>query len=124
MRVVIVEDEGMVAALLENMLSDLGHQVVGVAGRMDRAERLLSSLVADVVILDVNLDGERTYSLASALASRGISVVFATGYGSEGLEEAWRRAPVLQKPFRASELDRAIRQAIGAGQTEFAGSAF
>lgn len=114
-RVLIVEDEGMVAMLLEGMLSDLGHHVVGVAGRVDRAAQLISKVPADVVILDVNLNGEQTYSLASTLRSRGIPFIFATGYGSAGLDEAWRTTPVLQKPFIARDLERAMRLAIGHG---------
>lgn len=114
-RVMIVEDEGMVAMLLEDMLSDLGHEVVAVAGRIDRARQLISEVDADVVILDVNLNGEQTYSLASTLRSQGAPFIFATGYGSAGLKEGWRSTPVLQKPFRAQDLERAIRQAVGAG---------
>lgn len=113
-RVVIVEDEGMVAMLLEDMLSDLGHEVVAIVGRLDQAAQLVSEIAADVVIMDVNLNGEQTYPLASILASRGIPFIFATGYGSAGLNEAWRGRPVLQKPFQARDLDRAVREVLGA----------
>lgn len=111
-RVLIVEDEGMVAMLLEDMLTDLGHEVVATVGRMDRAAQLISETSADVVILDVNLNGEQTYSLASVLASRGIPFIFATGYGAAGLNEEWRSKPTLQKPYQARDLDRAMRQAF------------
>ena len=109
-KVLIIEDEGMVATLLEDMLSDLGHEVVGIAGRMVRAAELISETSADVVILDVNLNGEQTYSLASTLASRGIPFIFATGYGSAGLKDEWRSALTLQKPFQARDLEQAMRQ--------------
>jgi DNA-binding response OmpR family regulator len=108
-KVLIVEDEGMVAMLLEDMLADLGHEVVAIAARMDRAAQLISEASADVVILDVNLNGEQTYPLASTLASQGIPFIFSTGYGSAGLKEEWRSAAALQKPFQARELERAMR---------------
>jgi DNA-binding NtrC family response regulator len=112
-RVVIIEDEGMVAMLLEDMLTELGHEVVAIVGKMDRAAQLISETSADVVVLDVNLNGEQTYPLASALASRGIPFVFSTGYGSAGLKKEWIGRPALQKPFRAQDLERAMRQAFG-----------
>ena len=111
-RVAIIEDEGMVAALLEDMLTDLGHEVVTIVGRMDRAAQLISETSADVVFLDVNLNGEQTYSLASALASRGIPFIFSTGYGSAGLKQEWRGTPVLQKPFQVQDLERVMRQTL------------
>jgi DNA-binding response OmpR family regulator len=109
-RVLIVEDEGIVAMLLEDMLVELGHEVIGTVGRMDRAAQLISETSAEVVILDVNLNGEQTYPLASTLSSRGIPFIFSTGYGSSGLKEEWRNAPALQKPFQARELERGMRQ--------------
>jgi CheY-like chemotaxis protein len=111
-RVLIIEDEGMVAALIEDMLTDLGHEVVGTVGQIERAAQLVSQTSADVVILDVNLDGEQTYSLANTLSSRGIPFIFATGYGAAGLKEEWRSKPWLQKPFQARDLERVIRQAL------------
>src|SRR5215813_9745416 len=81
-RVLIVEDEGMVAMLLEDMLADLGHEVVATAARLDRATQLVSEAAIDFAILDVNLNGQHTYSLADALKQRDIPFVFATGYGS------------------------------------------
>jgi DNA-binding NtrC family response regulator len=112
-RVAIIEDEGMVAALLEDMLTDLGYEVVATVGRMDRATRLVSETSADVVLLDLNLNGEHTYSLASALESRGIPFVFATGYGSAVQKDEWTSTPTLQKPFLAQDLERALRRVLG-----------
>lgn len=112
-RVAIIEDEGIVAMLLEDMLVDLGYEVVATVGRMDRAVQLVSETSADVVLLDVNLNGEDTYSLASALASRGIPFIFATGYGPAGQKEEWRSTPTLQKPFLAQDLERALRRVLG-----------
>lgn len=109
-QVLIVEDEGMVAMLLEDMLTDLGHEVVATVGEMDRAAELVAEAAIDVAVLDVNLNGEHTYSLATVLKSRGVPFIFATGYGSAGLDEEWRSAPVLQKPFQERDLKRVMRE--------------
>lgn len=110
LKVLVIEDEAMVAMLLEDMLLDLGHQVAATAGRMDHAMKLATDLPVDLAILDVNLNGEQTYPLAAILAARLIPFVFATGYGAAGLKEEWRGVPALQKPFQASELAEAISQ--------------
>lgn len=117
LRVLVVEDEAMVAMLLEDMLADLGHTVVATAGRMDRAMKLAMELSIDLAIVDVNLNGVHTYPLASILASRHVPFVFATGYGAGGLEEEWKDTTVLQKPFQESDLADAIsmvRQRVAA----------
>ena len=112
-KVIIVEDEGLVALLLEDMLTGLGYEVVAVAGRLGQAEQVISESPVEIVILDVNLDGEQTYSLARMLSSRGIPFIFATGYGASGLKDEWKSVPTLQKPFRAGDIERAMRQALG-----------
>jgi CheY-like chemotaxis protein len=91
-KVLVVEDEGLLAFNLEEMLQDLGHQVVGV-----------------------NLNGTLSYGLAETLRSRGVPFVFATGYGSAGLETGWRSVPVVQKPFSIDQLRSAIAEALAAG---------
>ena len=98
------------------MLADLGHQVAATAGRMDHAMRLANELPIDLAIIDVNLNGEQTYPLATLLASRQIPFVFATGYGADGLQEEWRNIPVLQKPFQLIELAEAIVRATGGAE--------
>jgi CheY-like chemotaxis protein len=114
-RVLIVEDEAVVAMLLEDMLADLGHEAVAVAGRIDKALELARSAEIDLAILDVNLNGQPTYPVAEILKSRGVPFAFATGYGVSGLAEEWRSTPVLQKPFHARELAQAIAKARPAG---------
>lgn len=107
-RVLVIEDEAMVAMLLEAMLEDLGHTVAGSAAKVDDAMRLIAEAQADAAILDVNLHGKETYPLAEALKARGIPFVFATGYDSSGLREEWRGTKVLQKPFQVKELNEAV----------------
>lgn len=108
-RVLIVEDEGMVAMLLEDMLVALGYEVVAIAGRMERAAELIAEAEFDLAILDVNLNGHKTYSLASTLKSRGVPFIFATGYGSASLPETFQGTPVLPKPYQQRSLERVLR---------------
>jgi CheY-like chemotaxis protein len=113
LKVLVVEDEAVVAMLLEDMLDELGHEVAASAGRFEQAMNAISSQDFDLAILDVNLNGVMTYPLAERLKEKGVSVVFATGYGADGLREDWRSTAVVQKPFHVRDLSRAIAQARG-----------
>ena len=112
-RILIVEDEGIVAMLAEDILVDLGHEVVGIVGTLAKAHAMLDNIAFDLAILDVNLNGEHTYALAERLKERGIPFVFATGYGREGLEPKWRDAPVLGKPYQPAEMERLVNRLLG-----------
>jgi DNA-binding response OmpR family regulator len=112
LQILVVEDESLVAMMIEDMLTDLGHQVVATSGRMEHASKLASNANADLAILDVNLNGEETYPLAASFASRKIPFIFATGYGSSGIKSEWSDVPVLQKPFQSRELAAAINLAM------------
>ena len=81
LRVLLVEDESMVALLLEDMLTELHHEVVGPVARLDKALEIAQWQALDVALLDVNLNGEEIYPVAEALAVREIPFVFVTGYG-------------------------------------------
>lgn len=111
-RVLVVEDEVAISLLLEDMLLDMGCEIVGPAGRLAAATELAAKEQLDLAVLDVNLAGQPIYPVAEALAARGIPFVFSTGYGSAGIEEPYRGRPVLQKPFAQRELERALRSAL------------
>ncbi|HXA38054.1 MAG TPA: response regulator [Phenylobacterium sp.] len=108
LRVLVVEDEMMVSMLIEDMLTDLGCQVVGPASRLDEAMELAASSELDCAVLDVNLGGQPIFPLADVLRERGRPFAFATGYGDAGLREVDRGTPVLQKPFREGDLARVL----------------
>lgn len=103
----------MIAMLVEDMLDDLGHELVTVASRLDEALAAAKTGAIDVAILDLSLGGVLTYPVADVLAQRGIPFVFATGYGSSGLKEAYADRPALQKPFVQQALGDAIALACG-----------
>jgi CheY-like chemotaxis protein len=104
LRVLIVEDEALIASLIEDFLIDLGCEVIGPAMRMDDAVRLAREAAIDGAALDVNIAGEKVYPVADILAERGLPFVFMTGYGAAGLRESDRDRPVLQKPYRLEHL--------------------
>jgi CheY-like chemotaxis protein len=108
LRVLVVEDEMMVSMLIEDMLTDLGCQVVGPASRLDEAMQLAATSELDCAVLDVNLGGQPIFPLADLLRERGRPFAFATGYGDAGLREVDRGTPVLQKPFREGDLARVL----------------
>ena len=111
-RVLVIEDESMVMMLLQDMLEDIGCVVVGSASRIADATEKARSLAFDVAILDVNLNGERTFPIGAMLAERGVGFVFATGYGTASLPPGLAGTPVLQKPFQQEDLERALRAAL------------
>jgi CheY-like chemotaxis protein len=108
LRILVVEDEMLVAMNIEDMLLELGHEVAGLASRLGPALALAKEGRFDAAMLDVNLAGEPSFPVADLLAERKIPFLFATGYGRAGIEERFRDRPILQKPFRASELAAAL----------------
>lgn len=100
LRLLLVEDEAMVAMMLEDMLGDLGCEVVGPAGNVARARELVESDQGIAgAILDVNVGGEPIYPVAEILKARGVPFVFITGYGSADIDGRFSDAPAVQKPF-------------------------
>ncbi|WP_019906522.1 response regulator [Methylobacterium sp. 77] len=110
-RVLLVEDESLVAMLAEDMLLDLGFEVV-VAMRLEQALRHLQAGEFDLAILDVNLGESRSYPVADVLFERCIPFLFATGYGTAGVEQAYRTVPVMQKPYRKEEMEAQLQHIL------------
>ncbi|MGO4409607.1 MULTISPECIES: response regulator [unclassified Brevundimonas] len=108
-RVLVVEDESLVAMLLETILDDMGCSVVGPESNVDDGLRAATGEASlDAALLDVNVAGREVFPIAEALRARGVPFVFSTGYGESGLPEHWRGHPTIQKPFTES----AIRDAL------------
>jgi CheY-like chemotaxis protein len=116
--VLVVEDEMIVGWLLEDMLCGFGCTVVGPAVRVDQALELINLEAVDAAVLDVNLDGELSYSIADLLIARGVPFVFSTGYDRDSLPAEYRSRPVLQKPFHSLELAEALEALLAAGRQD------
>ena len=110
-RVLVVEDEAMVSMMLEDMLDELGCDIVGPAPSLALGLELARTAEIDAAVLDVNLAGEKAFPIADALAERGIPFIYATGYGRAGLRDEDSGRPVVQKPYSAQELARTLREA-------------
>lgn len=113
-RILIVEDEALIALQLESSLIELGHNVEAIATRMDRAVLLASTIDIDFAILDVNVAGAVSFPVADILRHRGISFMFATGYGTPGLAAGYRDEVTLLKPYGPQELARGMAHAFRA----------
>jgi CheY-like chemotaxis protein len=112
-RVLVVEDEVMIAMALEDTLADLGCVVIGPALDLDSALELASAGgEIDAALLDINLAGRRVFPVADALRARGVPVVFGTGYADIPMREIDRQSPVLLKPYRPGEVERALGEAL------------
>lgn len=113
-RILIVEDESLVAMLLETILEDMGCETVGPVSNIDEALTLLDGgLIVDGALLDVNVAGRAVFPVAAALKARGVPFVFSTGYGQGGLPDEWRDQSTIQKPFTEATVRSALMKALG-----------
>ena len=112
-RVLVVEDEALVAMLLETILEDMGCIAVGPAATVDEGLRMAADEAVDAALLDVNVAGRQVFPVAQALKDRGVPFVFSTGYGEGGLPDEWRGQPTLQKPFTEAAVRDALMSAMG-----------
>lgn len=110
--ILLVEDEALVAMLLEELLNEMGCHAVQIASRVETALSSIAAKTFDIAILDVNLKGETSYPIADLLELHKIPFVFATGYGIQVVPEKYRWHTVLQKPFRKPELEEALLAAL------------
>jgi CheY-like chemotaxis protein len=115
LRVLLVEDEIMVAMMVEDILAELGHTVVGTAMQLEPALVLAREAAVDVAILDVNLEGGvQTTAVAEVLRGRNIPFLYSTGYGRAALAGGPGGAVVLPKPFTDTDLQDALKAALAA----------
>lgn len=108
LRVLLVEDQMIVAMEIEDMLRGLGCVVVGPAGTLESAGRLARKEALDAAILDVRLGEEKVFAIAEELQTRGIPFIFATGYSESALPDEWRGVRRLGKPFTRAQLEKVI----------------
>ena len=108
LRILVVEDESLVAMFLEDVLEDLGHQMLGPYSRVEAALPVARTEEFDAAILDVNVNGQAIFPVAEAIAARGIPFIFSTGYGQKSLPEEYRSRPTLDKPFLPGDVEAVL----------------
>ena len=114
LRVLVVEDEALVAMLVEDYLTDMGCIVVDVAGTFEQGMAYVQAddLPIDGAVLDVNLGNAKVFPIADALSARGVRFVFASGYGAAGLADRYVGHAVLSKPFKREALEKLLLAAM------------
>ena len=109
LRILVVEDEPLIAMMLEDFLDILGRQVAGVADCVSTALTLVAGGGIDAAIVDVNLSGgEKCWPVADALAAAGIPFIVATGGGDDMIADVHKHRPVLAKPFTMDAVEQAL----------------
>jgi PAS domain S-box-containing protein len=106
--VLLVEDEALVGLMMKDFLTTIGFNVVGPFGKVAEAFAAVGREQLQAAVLDINLRGETIYPLADELTSRGVAIVFVTGYGPEAIDRRFANVPVLQKPVDNAVLQRML----------------
>jgi CheY-like chemotaxis protein len=117
LRVLVVEDEAVIAMDLENTLREFGCVVLPLALSVAKALEVLRTQRPDVALLDVNLCDGRVTPVAEALTAMGVSFVVVTGYVDVVFDEpVLRDAAKVSKPYSIGEIERTILRLLGLGQ--------
>jgi CheY-like chemotaxis protein len=103
-RVLVVEDELLLAMMIEDMLADLGCGAVSTAATVDEALALIDAHVFDAAMLDMNLNGNASHSVAEVLVARGVPFIYSTGNNGGTMKPGFEDRPVLRKPFKDEQL--------------------
>jgi CheY-like chemotaxis protein len=110
----LVEDEALVAMMLEDMLLDLGCEIAATASSVTEAVSSAAEVQVDLAILDLNLNGRSSLPAADILDRRNIPVIFSSGYTLTGTRQMPASSATLVKPFEQAELVRAMRKVLEA----------
>lgn len=117
LRVLVVEDEFLVALSLEEDLRAAGCHVIGPFGDLATATHAARAEEFDIALLDVNLRGEKIFTVADDLQARGVKFVLLSGYGKMDLPDRFRASPRLAKPYDPRQLLREIERLVSATAT-------
>jgi CheY-like chemotaxis protein len=115
LHLLVVEDEGLIAMDLVAQLTEIGHDVVGVASSVGRALAMIGRLKNDIdcAIVDANLGGESAVPVAEALRCEEIPFVLASGYSTSELQRLGFTEVTIRKPYNRNVLDRALAGSCG-----------
>ena len=112
-KVLLVEDEAIIAMTAEDMLEELGCTVAATATNIEEAFACVEQRDFDVALLDINLNGQQSLPVAAVLTQNGTPFVFTTGYGAAGSGADYADVPLVTKPYQIADLEAAIGQALG-----------
>ncbi|MFA5901154.1 MAG: response regulator [Hyphomicrobium sp.] len=107
-RILVVEDEMLIGLMIEDMLADLGCEAVTRAATSDVAVDLVDRQTFDAALLDMNLNGASSRTVAQALQAHGVPFAIATGNSVDDMWDDFRDRAILRKPFQYGELERII----------------
>lgn len=108
LKVFVVEDEAVIALMIEDAVEDSGHLVAHTATNIRDAMAFAASGEFDVALLDMNLNGQKAHAVPTTLKARGKPFAFITGYGEAGILEPFADAPLVAKPFRTADIVTAL----------------
>ena len=111
-RVLLVEDEAIIAMTAEDMLDELGCITAATASSLPEALAAAERETFDVALLDINLNGAESLPVAARLREMGLPFVFTTGYGAAGSGDEYRDVPLVTKPYQLADLEKAIEAAL------------
>ncbi len=111
-RILIVEDEPLIALMLADMLADLGYQVAASVTQVGEALSVLDDIAIDIALLDVNIGAQKIDPVADRLAARGTPFIFTTGYGNAGVPANYADRAILQKPFHINDLETILQNEL------------
>ena len=108
MRILIVEDESLIAFEVEQSLTDVGFEIAGVAARVEEALAIIEDGALDAAVLDANLNRVSAAPIAIALTARGLPFVVTTGYTREQLPDGFTAGAVIEKPCLPEQIIEAL----------------
>jgi len=111
-RVLIIEDEPLIAITVEELLVKSGFEVAGIAGSLEKALELIGRAGFDVAIVDANLAGASASPAAAALTASGVPFVVTSGYSTDQLTGDFFGAYFMRKPFRPAQLIQSLNKVL------------
>jgi CheY-like chemotaxis protein len=117
-RILIVDDEPIIAMDLESLILEAGYEIGGVTGKLEKALSIVEAGKCDAAILDTNLGGVSASPIAVALTARGLPFLVMSGYSADQQPEAMRAAPCLQKPTNSAQLIEALGRLMTFGNAD------
>ena len=112
LRVLVIEDEAVIAMTAEDMIEQLGHEIAGQAATLDEALEQVCRCDFDLALLDINLNGTMSTPVAHALREAGKTFIITTGYGTSGPQGEFAGVMVVAKPYTIATLEHAIMNAV------------